>query len=146
VRAYGTAPEDFDATSVIDVSERRAFLVVAYGAGGSTAAVASIDDSGMQLDLAEAGERQALVQAGIATDLASLPGAPFVQPFGDREGIFALAQAGRVAVYTDFEAFRSALADELDAGEAVYSVHARGDYDEGTNTLTTRNLRVRLAP
>lgn len=146
VRPFGSAPEDFEATTVIDVSEGRARMVVGYGPFGSTMAVAGLDERGLRLDLDDAGARRWLIRGGIVEDLATLPAVPLIAPAASGEGVFAIARRGRIDVFGEYAGFRNALADHLDAGAPVAAVHARGTYDSADAELVARHVRVRLGP
>ena len=106
---------------------------MAYGQAGSDSAVVSLDPSGLRLDLGSAIGRHHLRQAGVITDIASLPEVPFIEPAGDG-GLYALA-------WDDYQqAFNDALAD----GYRVVFVMATGAYDAPGLRLTARQVIARL--
>jgi len=64
-RPFASAPEDFTAQTLLDASKMRAHLVIGF------ADISSIDDSGLLLNLGEAGDVHHMIRAGIRTDLPS---------------------------------------------------------------------------
>jgi hypothetical protein len=145
-RAFGQAPEDFSAETIIDVSALAAHLVVGYTPTGSASAISSIDDNGIQLDLNGVGVAHFIERAGITLDLLSLTSAPLLAPPADHGGLYFISQRGRVRVYASYASFQLALAELLAAGNRVRGVDARGEYDSNTNRLQLRRLGIRLAP
>ncbi len=140
---FGSAPLDFEAKTVIDLSELPTKMVMAYGPGGSPTAVVSLDDDGLLLELASA-TRHYLSQAGIVTDIASLPMVPFIEPAGEH-GIYAIVEGRRVDVYLDWGAYQAALNARLVGGAQVVFAIAKGRYDAAGLRLATRQLVVRIA-
>ena len=145
-RAFGQAPEDFSAQTLVDVSNVVAHLVVTYGEQGSTQAVVSLTDTGLQLSLDGAGDLHHMYRAGVATDLASLSVMPMLAPRDSGRGLFVIAKGASVRVYAAYSAFQSALAEQLDGTTAILSVHAHGVYDADENVLSARKINLRLTP
>ncbi len=139
---FGSAPLDFEAKTVIDLGALPTRMIMAYGPVGSPTAIVSLDDTGLQLELVSA-TRHYLKQAGIVTDIASLPAVPFIEPAGEH-GIYAIVQGRRVDVYLDWDAYQAALHARL-AGEAqVLFVIAKGQYDSTGLRLAARQLVTRI--
>ncbi|NNE64076.1 MAG: DUF4382 domain-containing protein [Gammaproteobacteria bacterium] len=78
--AFGAAPLDFIAKTVVDLSQLPTAMFMAYGAGGSETAVVSLDKTGLLLDLGSTAGRHHLKTAGVITDISSLATVPFIQP------------------------------------------------------------------
>jgi len=144
VRSFGQAPEDFTAKTVLDASNMRAHLVTGFGEG-STNAITSINESGLQLNLTEAGQAHHMYRAGISTDLLTLVDMPLISPRDTGNGLFVITQGRLVDVYTTFESFQLALNDKLSSNIAVIAVHAHGVYDADQNQLQATKINVRLA-
>lgn len=141
--AFGTAPQDFEARTVIDLSQLPTKMLMAYGAAGSASAVVSLNENGLLLDLVSAAGRHHLKQAGVVTDIASLPGVPLIEPAADG-GVYALARGRRVEVYFDWNEYQLAFNRMLADGHQVIFVIASGAYDATGLTLTARRSIARL--
>ena len=140
---FGSAPLDFTAKTIIDLSELPTKMLMSYGTGGSPTAVVSLDQRGMLLDLASASGRHHLKQAGVLTDIASLAEVPFIEP-GRDQGLYAISQGRRVQVYLDWDAYQDELNRLLAAGKLVAFVIAKGDYDAASLRLGAHQLVTRL--
>ena len=144
VRPFATAPEDFTAQTIMDASNMRAHLVTGFG-DGSLNAITGISETGLQLNLDEAGEAHHLFRAGISTDLLSLIAMPLIVPRESDKGLFVITRGSSIRVYTTFASYQTALAEALDGDAAVMSVHAHGRYDSDLNRLLAVKINVRLA-
>jgi hypothetical protein len=140
---FGSAPLDFSAKTIIDLSELPTKMLMSYGAAGSPTAVVSLDESGMLLDLASATGRHHLKQAGIITDIASLPAVPFIEPAGNL-GLYAISQGRRVHVYLNWNAYQTELNRRLADGYKPVFVIAKGDYSASNLLLSARQLVTRI--
>ena len=143
VAPFGSAPEDFTAQTVINAANVVAHMVICYGQNGAATAISSLDESGILLDPADATGRHHLIQAGIMTDLNSLPAMPVVIP-GDDPGVYAITEGLTTRVYSSYSEFLDALTTELDAGRLVSRFDAHGYYDDGAATFTSNQIRVTL--
>ncbi len=144
VTPFNMAPEDFTAQTILDASNMPAHLVTGF-ADGSINAIISLSESGMVLNLDEAGDRHHLYRAGISTDLLSLTGSPLIAPRDSGKGLFVITQGRAVRVYTSYSDFYTALNTALDGTTAVTSVHAHGVFDGNLNELRAAKITLRLA-
>ncbi len=140
---FGSAPADFNAKTVIDVSQTLAMLYVGYGAKGSDSAITSLDDSGLQLNLDASSGRHVIKQNGVVTDLTSLSAMPLIVP-ADGQALYALNAGHRLAVYRNWADFEQALNGHLDAGAKVKLVTSKGRFDPVDNSINSRAVMVRL--
>jgi len=140
---FGTAPLDFTAKTITDLSELPTKMLMAYGASGSETAVVTLDESGLLLDLASAAGRHHLKQAGAITNIATLASVPFIEPAASG-GLYALTRGRRVHIYHSWDRYQAALNDRLIAGQKVVFVIARGKYDAAGLKLTARQVVTRL--
>lgn len=143
IKQYGSAPEDFIATTIINAAEVRAHLVISYGSEGSVTAISNIDESGILFNLEDAVNRHHIYTAGTCTDLNDLPAIPLIAP-GDERGIYAITKYQRVKIYTYYSDFLAALNEDLEAGELVSRFDAHGFYDSDNALFTSLQFRVRL--
>lgn len=140
VRPFGSAPADFEARTLVDVSATRGVLAANWDpASGS--AFSAIDASGITLNLAGAGDFHHVIRAGVRTDLAV--SAPVVQPRADG-GVFVVVQDGSAQLHTSFTLFVTDLGNRLGAGLAVKGIAARGHYDDASHTQTSGVIVVRM--
>ncbi len=145
VRPFAGAPQDFIAQSILDASNMRAHLVTGF-ADGSVSAISSITESGLLLNLQQAGNRHHLYRAGISTDLLSLISMPVIAPRESGKGLFVITQGRSIRVYTGYGSFQTALNEVLDGSTKVMAVHANGVYNSDLNQLLSSKINVRLAP
>lgn len=144
VRAFGQAPEDFDAQTVIQVADLPARLSADWDPASATA-VSEITDSGMTLDLAGAGAFHHVSRGGVLTDLTLLADQPRIEPRPDGEGLFLITGADHsTTVHGDFGGFAADLAARLDGGARVRLVHAHGEYADDSGVLTSRRVHLWL--
>jgi len=141
---FGQAPEDFVAKTLIDVSQVVSHMVIGYTPMGSDTAIVSVDSEGLTLSLDGTGHAHFLEQAGIIIDLNNLDSAPYVQPKETNAGLFVISKRGNVNVFSDYEAFQTALNDALNNGVKVRGVNVFGQYDSNTNTITAGKIGVRI--
>jgi hypothetical protein len=141
--AFGTAPLDFDAKTIIDLSELPTKMYLSYGSAGSTTAMTTLDENGMLLDLTSASGRHHLKTAGVVTDIAELASVPFIEP-GAGEGLYAISRGHRVQAYLDWDRYQSALNDLLISGNIVVFVIADGHFDSVNLLLSARRVITRV--
>ena len=144
VTPFTMAPEDFSAQTILDASNMKAHLVTGF-AEGSVNAITSVSETGLLLNLDEAGEKHHLYRAGISTDLLSLVATPLITPRDSDRGLFVISRGHSVRVYTIYSDFVAALNTVLDGNTAVLTVHAHGFYDSNINQLRAAKITVRLA-
>ena len=146
VRAFGQAPEDFDALSVLDVSESVAHLLLNWQGNGSTAPLSSSSSNGLVLNLIEPelGDFHHIIRLGVATDLLGLTTSPTIQPWDTQEGLFAIAQNGVIQIHTQFDNFEQDLSTRLDGSNALKGMIARGHFSDSENTLTAGGIAIKI--
>ncbi len=142
VTAFGMAPPDFEALTIIDVGNVNARMVVNWSPP-ATAPFISMGGAGLELDLGNAGPVHHVFQAGVATVLTASP-APVVAPHASGSGLYAIRQNRTVTLHTQFDNFISDLDSRLDGVTTLSSLVARGAYDSATQMLTSRRVRVSL--
>lgn len=145
VNAFGEAPPDFKAKTIVGVSDLVAHLLIHWDEG-STAPFSSSSTEAITVNLGSGtlGKLHHVFRAGIAIDLTSLGTDPTLQPDSDTRGLFAIAQNHRIQVFTDFANFEASLADRLDGVNVLDRIHGHGSFDDALATLTARRIAVRL--
>jgi hypothetical protein len=140
---FGSAPMDFTARSIIDVSNLTTRMYMGYGSDGSATAIAALDDSGLLLDLGSTVGRHHLKQAGIVTDIHDLTSVPYLLP-NDGHALYSISQGRRLEVFIRWQSFQDSLNQHLENGDLVEFAYAGGQYNSSTLELTLRNLVIRL--
>jgi hypothetical protein len=143
VTPYGSAPPDFDAVSVADYANGRAFLIVSWLPNGTSAAFAALNDGGIVPNLSSNPGVDLLVRGDVAVDLTALSTAPTVEPA--TTGFYLIRQDGTVTVHTRFAGFVSDLDMRLGAGAEVKAFWAEGGFNSVSDDLTANLVTVRLS-
>ena len=130
VVAYGQADtDDFDAQTVIDLSDVPAWLAIAMVVPQPNP-FTSLTNQEMVTDISGSWLHH-LLQRGVATTLT-------VQPYSDGIGRYAILRGHSVQLYGSFANFSTGLTAELAAAHNVWGVGARGSWDGAADTLTSR--------
>ncbi len=141
-RPFGQATShDFDAHTIIDLSDVPAWLAVAW-ATPSPDAFDSLSDTAMVIDLTESA-LHVLTRRGVVTDLTTLGDKATVQSRLDGAGFFVIVRGYTAEVYTTFANFSAALSEQVGT-HPVHGVGARGAWNRDAVTLTSRFAVVRI--
>jgi len=143
VSAFGSAPEDFGATTVINNTSVRSHMKLSWGGDGSSMAIADISDAGILFDASEEDVKHTMHQAGMRTDLQSLESMPLVVA-GDGEGLFTISQEGETQVYNDFSEYVTAVNEIMANGALIAKFYADGYYNGVENTFSSLKMRLKL--
>jgi hypothetical protein len=143
VTPFGTAPADFTAHTLVDLTEVWAVMTVGYQKG-SADAFSAISADGLSLDLTDAGRFHHLGRAGVAVDLQTLAVEPIIVPHADDDGTFWIEDGSTLRLHTSFVDFAADLATRIEAGGLVKSVVSSGDYVDQSGVLTSRMVSVKL--
>lgn len=143
VTPFGSAPQDFTAQNVVDVSEVRAAMNIVW-TPATTTPYSAISDASMTLNLAGSPLLHHVNRAGVLTDLATLGAAPILQAVADTDNVYLIAHNRVIQLYTTFDTFAAGLQSRLDAGAKVKGLHARGELDDATSTFSARNISVMI--
>jgi hypothetical protein len=143
VTPFGTAPMDFEAQTVVDLTDVTAVMRVGYGEG-SAYAFSAVAADGLSLDLSDAGSFHHLSRAGVTIDLAGLSVAPTIVPQADDDGCFWIREGETLQLHTSFTAFATDLAERIQSGGLVKGVLATGDYVDQSGVITSRMVIVSL--
>jgi len=145
VRPFGqaTATDDFDAITLIDVTNAPATLVVGWPSL-EAAPFSNPTANGMTVNLTNAGLLHDIFRGGVDTRL-SLSDAPIVNAANPVRGLFVIGDNGTVTVYTRLSAYQAALQADLAAGRQARSfVASGGTYFDAAKTLTANAMAVAL--
>lgn len=143
VTPFGTAPADFDASSVTNVAAVQSAMAITWETP-ATAPFVSSSESGLVLDLTDS-DKHHVRRHWILTDLTGLMvDTPSIAPTESGRGLFAIHQNGTVYLYTRFSEFEAALSVKLDGSVGVTRIMANGDFDNDSATLTSARIRLML--
>ena len=143
VTPFATAPADFTAQSLVDLTEVAAVLTLGYGSGSANA-FSAISAEGLTLDLTDAELFHHLGRAGIVIDLTELGVEPVIVPHADGDGSFWIEEGETLQLHTDFANFAADLETRIEAGSLVKGLLSSGDYVDQSGVLTSRMVVVKL--
>ena len=144
--AFGTAPLDFDGRTVIDFTDVRSSLGMAWGNAGTIAPFASAGPDGivLALDNGDIGIRHHAKQGPLLIDLLSLGTNTTILPHATDRMLFSIKTADSLRQYSDFDDFIADLTNSLNGSTTARSMYARGDFDAATNTITAYKIGILL--
>ena len=140
--AFGTAPMDFDALSIIDPDfSSHAAKLHSFWSGDSEGNVL-VSQGSLQLSAETA--RMKLHLRGIPGSLALDLQVNTISNDGEQGRFAILARGNGIHIYRDFASFTAALDTLLQAGREVLHLTAAGSYDEGNTSLSAKVVTVRM--
>jgi hypothetical protein len=145
VQPFGqaTATDDFNAITLIDVTNAPATLVVGWPSLEATP-FNSFTTGGMVVNLINAGLLHDIFRGGVDTQLPKAT-TPFVQAANPARGLFVIGTNGTVQVYTQLGSYQAALQADLAGGRKARSfVASGGTYIDATKTLTSSLMATAL--
>jgi hypothetical protein len=139
VRPFGSAPPDFEAEAVEEVTDATATLRVVWRPS-STSQFKAVGTAQLQLDLADTAAHT-VVQAGIRT--VDLTGYSSVTVVPDGAGFYAIRDGGSVTVHAAFADFSQDLQARLAGGTVIArKITAIGGFDGVSGQLTAGTVTV----
>ena len=146
VNAFGSAAPDFTATTITDVGEVPATLVVGFLPASDTAfSSVSSTQIGIDMNMNGSAPLHHVWRLGVATDLAGM--APVIKANTAGTGLFVINHNGTFLVYGNFRDFTRAITGLISGGASVIKVRqvsAWGSYDDTMHTLTANAVGVVL--
>ncbi|MGC9324559.1 MAG: DUF4382 domain-containing protein [Desulfomonilia bacterium] len=139
---FGQAPHDFDAKTLVDVSDVPAMLHVNWYPASSTA-IEDLTSEGFELTLDDVGVFHHVARAGILVDLLDIPVTPFIIP-STAPGIYTITQGATVLVHTSFDVFAEDLEERISTGGSVRGLVASGLFDDDESTMMSSYLSIRI--
>ncbi len=141
VQAFGTAPVDFTAQTVMDVSNLPATLKVGWNPAQADALDTSSGNS-IVIDLNGVGRFHHVSQAGVRIDLTALQ--TQTEIVAQEDAVFGIIEKSSRQVFAEFEGFIVELERRIAAGSAVRSIVAPGLYINDSNSMEAKRITVRL--
>lgn len=148
VQPFGEAPPDFEGRTVIDHGGLPAVLGIGWGSAGTTAPFASMNASGLVLDVdnPSIGERHTLLVGMRHIDLTALPMPATLAPPTAGRAIYGICVGADIRLFTDFAEFSAELAAQLGAGRPAIALTASGRYEAASVTLHATHVAAHFAP
>jgi hypothetical protein len=143
VTRFKTAPPDFTAQTVVNLTNHPATLLINWRPP-TAAPFVSNTDAGLLLNLAGVGAVHHIWRGPVATDLMTLGASPTIVPENPDRGFFARGSNGRVEVFTQFSAYRVALEPHLAQAQMANTVGAHGMYRDTSVTITADQIYTAL--
>jgi len=148
VQPFGqaTATDDFNAITLIDVTNAPATLVVGWPVLEPAPFQQPFAANRMVVNLTNAGVLHDIFRGGVDTPLSTAAAdAPTVLAINPARGVFVIGDNGTVQVYTRLSAYQAALQVELAAGRKARSfVASGGTYVDASKTLTSSLMATAL--
>jgi len=151
VSAFGTAPPDFRAESLVDFSAARSELGLSWGIAGSTSPFTAISATGITVDLAPVVLRGSITLGGRLIDVHTLSTGLALLPATQGNLLFAIAHrsgassSARVENFSAFGDFTTKLSSSLTGSTAVLRLVANGQFDAVTGAFRANQLLVVLS-
>jgi len=144
--AFGLAPPDFDARTLVDFPRLPAMMTLTFGPNGTTAPFSSQEASALVLNLAnpDIGRLHFLSVGPRVLDLLALPASPSIVPPDNGPTAYLIVRRDESHAFHDFAEFVAELGTQLNGSTAMVSVTASGSYNGDANTLTARSIVVIL--
>lgn len=144
--AFGLAPPDFTARSVVDFPAMRAMLSLSWMPGGTTAPFSSQSATGLVLDLANPaiGRLHVLSIGPRLLNLQTMPASPTLAPPVSGPTAYLIVMRNESHAFHDFADFVAELGTRLDGVTVMTAINATGSYDGATNVLSARSIVVVL--
>jgi hypothetical protein len=143
VQPFGQAPADFNAQTVIDVADARAFMKVKWSPPTDTA-FEYISQDALVLNLEGTGPLHHVFRGGVATDLSHLEQSPMVEAREDGAGAFIIRYQGIEQTVFLFDAFIETLQEYLEDGAGVAKISAVGEFDDAADILIADTIDIQL--
>ncbi len=149
---FGSAPEDFDAQSIMNLSNTKAFLNVGWGGKGepeSDAFISISTTAGLTLNgstMSTVGKCHRVNRENDITDFVlNYAGTnPIVQPDGASTDKFCIDQAGTLTIYDTYADFINALNTACTAGAKIQHLYGWGTFNGRSVTFSAYYLQINL--
>ena len=147
---FGSAPEDFDAQSIMNLSDAKAFLNVGWGGAGkpeSDVFTSISTTAGLVLNestISSVGKFHRVNRENNITELNSSSTNPIVQADGASTDKFVIDQGGTLTVYTTYTDFINALNTACTAGAKIRHLYGWGTFSDGSETFSAYYLEIVL--
>jgi len=148
VAPFGSAPEDFNARTVIEIdTDARAAVLNVHWKGASTTPFSSTAEDLLVLNLLDARYRLGLtgIPQNLVPELSQINIAPLLdEESAGRKGIYAIKTRGErgIKIYRNFANFVTGLNGELENGKSLDRILSDGRIDSDTETMHAINVNA----
>lgn len=144
--AFGLAPPDFNARTMVDFPRLPAMLSLTFGTTGTTAPFSSQNATGLVLNLdnPDIGRVHVLTVGPRILNLLTMPASPSIAPPAIGPTAYLIVARDESHSFRDFADFVAELGTRLDGSTAMVSITATGNYNGDANVLTARSIVVVL--
>lgn len=133
---FGQAPEDFDATTIIDVSSVVSRVMIRWDQpGADTSLTISDDELTVDTESEELGLIHHIRRAGINTDIALAGETMTIVPRTEKTGLFVIKLPHKTLVFYRYDNYETALQAAIDSSLTIKQIRAAGRYDDDENRL-----------
>ena len=143
VQTFGQAPADFNAQTIIDVANARAFMKVNWNPPTDTV-FENIFQDALVLNLEGAEAFHHVFRGWVATDLSGLGQSPMVAAREDGAGVFIIRYQGTQQLVFLFDEFIETLQEYLEDGANVARIGAVGEFDDAFAILTADTIDIQF--
>jgi len=146
VHAFGMAPPDFDAASLVNLGEARARLEIGFGVQGLANAV-TFSTNSLEVTGFGDGLVHHVTKRRVVTDLSTLTDktptfAPAAGSDGKFKGVYAIKAGRSVVVYRTYSEFATDLQARITAGGKMKQLVAAGTFVNASSTLSGNEISV----
>jgi len=142
VTPFSTAPADFTATRIVDLTRLPAILTMNWTPDTANP-FSEVTDNSFTLNLQDRGVFHHVGRGGAIVDLSSLSPAPVIRA-ADNGGWYVLKEKGPRLVFTDFKNFMDEIQLRMAHGSAMKRIVAQGYFNDVTTTLVADDVYVKL--
>jgi hypothetical protein len=144
--AFGLAPPDFTARTMVDLPRLPAMLSLTWIPGGTTAPFSSQNPTGLVLDNHNPaiGRLHVLAVGPRMLNLETMPASPNIVPPANGPTAYLIVMKDESHAFHDFADFVAELGTRLNGSTVMVTFNATGSYDGDTNTMSARSITVIL--
>jgi hypothetical protein len=142
VTPFGSAPADFMATSLVDLTRIPATLTMNW-TPDTDYPFSEVSENSVTLNMAERGVFHHVGRGGAIVDLSRISPPPVIRGAANG-GWYELKEKGPRRVFTDYASFIAEIEARLDNGSAMKRIVAHGYFNDATGVLTAENVYAKL--
>lgn len=143
VTPFGSAPADFDAQTLVDVSALRAILTTSW-TGGTNTPFTNMSEASLTLNTDDVGRFHTISQGGVMIDITELEDDIVITADDETSGIYLIIQRDSTELLADFGDFVIELQRRLDGGALMHHLMVPGQFDPASAQISTHRITVHL--
>jgi Na+-transporting NADH:ubiquinone oxidoreductase subunit NqrC len=142
VTPFGSAPADFTATTLVDLTKVPATLTMNW-TPDTDYPFSEVTENSFTLNLMERGVFHHVGRGGAIVDLSTISPPPIIRGMANG-GRYELKEKGPRRVFTDFASFVTEIEARLANGSSMKRIVAHGYFNDITATLTADEIHAKL--